>query len=403
MKVIRGYKTELDSTNEQRIAFMKHCGAARFTYNWGLARSKEVYKTTGKRPSIETLHKELVALKQSDFPWMYEVSKCAIQEALRDLNNAYKNFFRKVALKKQGLWKGKCGFPKFKKRSKEIGSFRLYGHINVFENAVQLPRIGEVKLKERGYIPTQGKILNATVSEKAGRWYISVQMEVEQEPYQNTSMTAIGVDLGIKNLATLSDGKTFANPRALKHSLKKLSRLERQKSRHQKGSQNRKKTRRKIAKVYAHIANIRKDAAHKLTTYMTKNHALVAIEDLHVNGMLKNHKLAQAVSDSNFGEIRQQLEYKSNLYGTHLVVIDRFYPSSKTCSCCGWIATEQSLADRVFVCHDCGYVADRDYNAAKNIVAVGLTDTVNACGENVRRGDNFAVLGEAGTKRKDVA
>ena len=178
---------------------------------------------------------------------------------------------------------------------------------------------------------------------------VSVQVEEEQEKRAPTATSAIGVDLGVKVLATLSDGTIFENPRAFKHALKKLKRLERQKSRRKKGSKNRAHTRQTISRLHAHIANIRKDTAHKLTTYLCKNHALVAIEDLHVAGMLKNHCLAQAVSDSNFGEIRRQLEYKSAYYGAHLVLVDRFYPSSKTCSSCGYIKPELSLSERIYV------------------------------------------------------
>ncbi len=381
--VVRGYKTELDLNNEQRTACMKHAGASRFAYNWGLARSKEAYRTTGKRPTAMQLHRELNVLKQTDYPWMYETSKCAPQEALRDLETAYKNFFRRVELKKQGKWKGKLGFPRPKKRSKAIGSFRLTGSIHVYPDAIKLPRLGRLRLHERDFIPTSAKVLSATVSEQAGRWFVSIQVEEEQKKPVPTAATAIGVDLGIKTLATLSDGTTFENPRALKHALKKLKRLERQKSRRKTGSANRKKTCRKLAQQHARVATIRKDATHKLTTYLCKNHALVAIEDLHVAGMLKNHCLAQAVSDSNFGEIRRQLEYKSAYHGTHLVLVDRFYPSSKTCSGCGYIKPELSLSERTFVCEDCGMVLDRDLNAAHNLrmVAVSSIDTQNAYGE----------------------
>jgi len=375
MRVVRGYKTELDLNDEQRTACLKHAGVSRFVYNWGLARSKVAYRNTGKRPTAIDLHKELNKLKRTDFPWMYETSKCAPQEALRDLDKAYKNFFRRVELKKQGQWRGKLGFPKMKKKSKAIGSFRLTGSIKVFSHAVQLPRLGRVRLHEHEFIPVDAKVLSATVSEQAGRWFVSIQVEEEQEKPPPTATTAIGVDLGIKTLASCSDGKSFANPRALKHAQKRLRRLERQKSRRQKGSKNRKKTCRTLAKQHTRVANIRRDAAHKLTSYLSKNHALVAIEDLHVTGMLKNHKLAQAVSDSNFGEIRRQLDYKTSWYGVHLVVIDRFYPSSKTCSACGWIDEDQNLSDRVFVCEDCGSVLDRDENAARNILHEALRTT----------------------------
>src|SRR3989475_1960689 len=332
MKGVRGYRTELALNDEQRTACLKHAGVARFAYNWGLARSVEAYRETSKRPTAIALHRDLNKLKHTDYPWMYDVSKCAPQEALRDLDKAYKHFFRRVELKKQGKWKGKLGFPKMKKKSKAIGSFRLTGSIKVFSDAVQLPRLGRLRLHEHEFIPVDAKVLSATVSEQAGRWFVSIQVEEEQEKPPSTATTAIGVDLGIKLLATCSDGMTFENPRALMHAQKRLRRLERQKSRRTKGGKNRKKTCRTLAKQHARVANIRKDAAHKLTCYLSKNHALVAIEDLHVAGMLKNHRLAQAVSDCNFGEIRRQLEYKAEWHGAHLVAIDRFYPSSKTCS-----------------------------------------------------------------------
>jgi len=307
---------------------------------------------------------------------------CAMQEALRDLETAYRNFFRRVALGKQGLWRGKLGFPKMKKKSKAIGSFRLTGSIKVFSGTVQLPRLGCLRLHEHDFIPTDAKVLSATVSEQAGRWFVSIQVEEEQEKPPPTATTAIGVDLGIKTLATCSDGKIFANPRALSHAHKMLRRLERQKSRRKKGGKNRKKICRKLAKQHARVANIRKDAAHKLSSYLCKNHALVAIEDLHVAGMLKNHKLAQAVSDNNFGEIRRQLEYKAFWQGVHLVIIDRWYASSKTCSGCGWVDENQDLSDRTFICQECGLVMDRDENAAINILNEALRTTGSYSGSH---------------------
>lgn len=382
MKVVRGYKTELDLNNEQRTACLKHAGCARFAYNWGLARAQEIYRTTGKRPTAIDLHKHLNALKPSEFPWMYEVSKCAMQEALRDLDHAYRHFFRKLRLRKEGKFRGKAGYPKFKKKSKAIGSFRLTGSITVFSDAVQLPRLGRLSLHEHDYIPTTAKVLSATVSEQAGRWYVSVQVEEEQELPQRTATSASGVDLGIKTLATLSDGTACENPRALKQTQKKLRRLARQKSRRAKGGKNRKKTVRKLAKQHARIAHIRKDAAHKLTSSLVKNYALIAIEDLHVSGMLKNHKLAQAVSDSNFGEIRRQLTYKAEWHGTHLVVVNRFYPSSKTCSACGYVKDALSLKERTYICESCGLVLDRDVNAAVNLVHEAMRTTASSAGSD---------------------
>lgn len=384
--IVQGYKTELDLSNEQRTACLKHAGCARFSYNWGLARAQEVYRTTGKRPTAIDLHKQLNALKPTDFPWMYEVSKCAMQEALRDLDNAYRHFFRKLKLRKEGKFRGKVGYPRFKKKSKAIGSFRLTGSIKVEARAIQLPRLGCLRLKEQDYLPTSAKVLSATVSEQEGRWYVSVQVEEEQDLPPRTAATAIGVDLGIKTLATLSDGTKVSNPRALKQAQKKLRRLERCKARRAKGSQNRKKAIKQLAKQHARIAHTRLDASHKLTSYLVKNHALIAIEDLHVSGMLKNHKLAQAVSDSNFGEIRRQLTYKAELHGTHLVVIDRFYPSSKTCSACGYVKAQLPLQERTYLCESCGMVLDRDQNAAINLLHEALRTTASsaeshACGE----------------------
>ncbi len=403
MKITRGYKTELDLNDEQRTACLKHAGASRFANNWGLSHSLEAYRTTGKRPTALALHRELNKLKKTEYPWMYEVSKCAPQEALRDLEKVYKNFFRRVELKKQGKWKGKLGFPKMKKKSKAIGSFRLTGSIKVFADAVQLPRLGRLRLHEHDFIPRDAKVLSATVSEEAGRWFVSIQVEVEQEKPVPTATSAIGVDLGIKTLATLSDGKMFANPRALKRAEIRLRRLERQKSRRKLGSKNRKKTCKKLAKQHARIARIRCDAVHKLTTYLCKNHALAAIEDLHVAGMLKNHKLAQAVSDSNFGEIRRQIEYKSSWHGVHLVVVDRWFPSSKMCSACGWIDEDQDLSDRTFICHQCGLVIDRDLNAAINILHEALR-TTGSFSESYAYGERSAgnIDGRCGTPLVEV-
>ncbi|MGB8347764.1 MAG: transposase [Ktedonobacteraceae bacterium] len=250
MNVVRGYKTELDLNHVQRTLLLKHAGAARFAYNWGLDRKIAAYDAGEKVPTAIDLHRELNALKQTELAWMYEVSKCAPQEALRDLDRAYANFFRKVKAKKTGKYKGKLGFPKFKKRSKAIGSFRLTGSIKVFSDAVQLPRLGGLRLKERGYLPVSAKMLSATVSEQAGRWYVSVQVEETiPDPVAPTG-SPIGVDLGIKTLATCSDGTTFANPRAIKHAHKRLRRLERQKSRRTKGGKNRAKIRKILAKTH---------------------------------------------------------------------------------------------------------------------------------------------------------
>jgi putative transposase len=346
-----------------------------------LTKKIEAYKKGEKVPTAIDLHRELNKLKKTELSWMYQVSKCAPQEALRHVDKAYDNFFRKVKLKKQGKFTGKVGFPKFKKKRREIGSFRFTtGAMKVFPDAIQLPRLGKLRLKEHNYLPVDAHILSATVSEQAGRWFVSVQVEEEQQEPVKAATTAIGIDLGILTLATCSDKVEFANPRALKKKLKKLKRLQRSHSRKQKGSKNRGKSRKRLAVLHARIANIRKDALHKFTTHVCKNHAHIGIEDLHVAGMLKNHHLAQAIADSGFGEIRRQLTYKAVKFGTRLVVIDRFYPSSKTCSVCGYILEKLDLKVRVWTCPNCGTVHYRDDNAAKSILAVSLTDSLNACG-----------------------
>jgi transposase len=271
MLITRGYKTELDLNNQQITACKKHAGVARFAYNWGLKRKQEDYRQTGRSISAMELHRELNALKQTDFPWMYECSKSAPQEALRDLDNAFSHFFRRCQLKKEGQWKGKAGYPRFKTKRKGLGSFRLTGAINVYEKAIDLPRLGRLRLKEGGYLPTSGvHILCATVSEEAGRWFVSVQVEEEApEPLAATGHP-IGVDLGIKTLAQCSDGMAIENPKALRRELKRLKRLHRRLSRKQKGGKNRAKARLRLARKYARVAHIRRDALHKGTSRLTR-------------------------------------------------------------------------------------------------------------------------------------
>ncbi len=370
--VKRGYRVELDLNKEQVTACRQHVGAARFAYNWGLARKQEAYKNHEKYPTAIDLHRELNVLKKIDYPWMYEVSKCAMQEALRNLDKAFEGFFARCQLKKQGKWKDKCGYPRFKTKKRGLGSCRFTGQIHVYPDAIQLPRLGLLRLKERNYLPVNSKVMSATISEKAGRWYVSVSVEVEQTKPMPATGNVIGVDLGIKTLATLSDRRTFDNPKALTSNLKRLRRLSRQHSRKVKGSQNRKKATRKLARQHAHIANIRRDALHKATSAIvaktkpeSERPSVIVLEDLNVQGMLKNRSLSLAISDVGMYEFKRQLRYKAEQAGITIKEVARWYPSSKTCSSCGTIREELALSERVFVCFDCGYVADRDYNAAR--------------------------------------
>src|SRR5215469_8733772 len=388
----RAYKTELDLSDRQVTACKQHAGAARWAYNWGLRVKQARYKATKKSPTAIELHRELNALKKTDVPWMYTVSKCAPQEALWNLDAAFHHFYRRCALKKQGKWKGKLGYPQFKTRKKGLGSFRLTGRIVVSEKAIVLPRLGRLRLKEREYLPTSSavQILSATVSEQAGHWYVSLQVEEEQAVPENTG-PVVGIDLGIKSLATLSDGTVIPNPRFLKRRLKKLKRLQRVVSRRPKGSKNRKKTVRKLAKLHRQIKNQRSNSLHQVTTRLAKTKSVLVIEDLHVAGMLKNHRLAQAIGDVGFYEFKRQLLYKASWYGSRVILADQWEPSSKRCSRCGWLDEDLTLSDRTFHCEPCGLILDRDLNAAINLaqLAGSPSDSQNACG-----------AAGAGTRRK---
>jgi transposase len=240
--MVRGYRGELDLNNAQKTLCRKHAGAARWAYNFGLRRKQEAYKAGLKTPTAIDLHREINALKPSE-PWMYAVSKCAFQEGLRDLDAAFKHFFRKCRLKKTGTWKGSCGYPRFKSRKKAIGGARFTGSIWVSPDAIQLPRLGVLRLKEHGYFPLGGKISSATIREQAGRWYVSICVHEQEEASQAATGTVIGVDLGVKTLATLSDGRTFENPKALRKKITALKRASRRHSRKAKGSRNRQKAR----------------------------------------------------------------------------------------------------------------------------------------------------------------
>ena len=383
VSVARAYKTELDLNDRQTTACKRHAGAARYAYNWGLARKQEAYKTTGKSPTAIDLHRELNALKQTELPWLYQVSKCAPQEALRNLDRAFADFFRRCKLKQEGKLKGKLGYPQCKTKKKGLGSFRLTGSITIFSDAIQLPRLGRLRLKEHDYLPiARVKILSATVTEQAGHWYVSVQVEQEHAVLANTG-PAVGVDLGLKRLATLSDGAIEENPHHLQQHLRKLKRLQRAVARKQNGSQNRKKAARCLGAQYRRVANQRTNTLHQLTSRLAKTKSVIVIEDLHVSGLQKNHTLAQAISDVGWGEFRRQLAYKAAWYGCRVIVADRWFASSKTCSGCGWVDGYLTLANRTFRCQVCGLVVDRDLNAAKNLekLAESSPDSLNACGE----------------------
>ncbi|WP_220191541.1 RNA-guided endonuclease InsQ/TnpB family protein [Ktedonospora formicarum] len=374
--MVHGYRGELDLNNAQKTLCRKHAGAARWAFNYGLRRKQEAYKAGQKTPTAIDLHREINALKPSE-PWMYDVSKCAFQEGLRDLDAAFKHFFRKCHLKKEGTWKGKCGYPRFKSRKKAIGGARFTGSIRVFPDAIQLPRLGRLRLKEHGYFPLNGKISSATIHEQAGRWFVSICVHEEKEASQPATGDIIGVDLGIKRLATLSDGRTFENPKALRKKITALKRTSRHHSRKAKGSRNRQKARQRLSQMYARIANVRTNALHQATAQIvarTKPDAerprVIVLEDVHIAGMLKNRRLSRAIADVGMYEFKRQILYKAEQAGVKVLLASRWEPSSKTCSWCGWINEALTLSDRVFVCLECGNVQDRDANAANNLAAL---------------------------------
>lgn len=369
--MLLGFKTELKVNNKQRTQLAKHSGTARDAWNWGLALTKEILDHNKANPEIRIkfpsaidLHKWLVAIRKVEKPWYYEVSKCAPQYALRALREAWDRCFKKVS-----------GVPIFKKKGRD-DSFTLDGTIKVVgHHKIQVPVIGVIKTYERltvGYRPKY-----VTISRQGDRWFISYKIEVIAQLTDKLT-EIVGVDLGVKYLATLSTGEVIEGALYYRQAEKRLAKLQREVSRKVKSSNNRAKAVVKLALAHARVANIRKDMLHQLTSYLSKNHAVVGIEDLNVSGMLANRKLAKAIADMGFYEFRRQLEYKCELYRSELVVIDRWLASSKTCSNCGSIKESLSLAERIFNCEDCFFSLDRDLNAALNIERYALSSRVSA-------------------------
>ncbi len=349
---MKSFKTKLKVNNKQKTTLAKHAGVARHAYNWGLATCIAEYEEAKKRPSAITLHKRLVAEVKSINPWYYEVSKCAPQQALRDLERALKNF----------LTIPKIGFPKFKKKGKK-DSFYLDGSLKILQgNYIKLPRIGIVKTYE---ILPSVPVKNVRISKRAGEWYICFKYDYQPTPTAK-EREIIGVDVGINTLATCSDGTRFANVKAYKQAKKRLTRYQRRVVKKEPGSKNRAKAVKRLAKAHKKVADIRADTLHKLTTWLAKNHSTIVIEDLNVSGMLKNHKLASAIADCGFYEFKRQLSYKCEWYGSELVIADRFYPSSQICSHCRH-QQKMPLSVRTYECGNCGFKADRDFNAAVNL------------------------------------
>ena len=383
---MRSHRIELKLNDEQRSLCARSAGTSRYAYNWMLDKLTGEYEANkalatmyglSKVPSTMGTamdwHKEWNKLKKvAGYNWIYETSKCCGQEALRDLQVAYNKFFKKLG-----------GYPKKKKKGVN-DSFRLTGAIRVGYDWVQIPGIGIVKLKEKGYAVGKDEQIDLpqiTVSRQADHWFVSFLLREEVpevtkatwDEITDDEYDVIGVDLGIKDLAITSYGETFHNPKAYKQKIQRLKRYQRSVSRKKKGSKNKKKAILKLARIHKQVADIRNDATHKMTTSVVKiKPKVLVIESLKPKNMSKNRKLASSILDSAFGKIKLQFQYKSEWNGIRLVMAPMFYASSKFCSSCGYKKEDLKLEDRDWVCPVCGEHHDRDVNAARNLRFFGL-------------------------------
>lgn len=370
------HKIALKPNNVQATYFARAAGTARFAYNWALAewqRQYEAWKAdnTLPKPSQAALRRQLNAIKREQFPWMLEVTKNAPQMAIIQLGDAFKNFFA-----------GRAWYPQFRKKGVHDRFTLTNDQFSVEGSRIRIPNLGWVRMRES--LRFAGKILSATVSRQADKWFVSLTVDTLDQSHlpEAENQGAVGVDLGVSALATLSTGEPpIPGPKAHTALLKRLRRLSRSLSRKQKGSANRRKAKAKLAGLHSRIGNIRADALHQLTTDLTRRFHTLGIEDLNVRGMVKNRHLSRAVSDMSFFEFRRQLEYKAAMRGGLVVVADRWFASSKTCSCCGHKLESLPLSVRNWTCPTCGTNHDRDVNAAINLKNMAVSSTVSACGE----------------------
>ena len=397
-------KVALDPTPAQERLMLSHAGAARFAFNAGLAHVKAALEVGEKLDwSFYSLqhwwnaNKDTLAVDADGVPWWRENSKEAANSGLRALASALSNWSKSRKGKRKGR---RVGFPKFKSKDRETPRFSYSTSgpgtcalIKGDPKALWLPRIGRVHCMENVIARVDGvRVIRMTISRRAGRWYAALTVERDDQTMKQAPKGgAVGIDLGVKQLATLSDGTVIPNPRALDARLKALRKAQQALSRKTMGSARRGKAKERVARLYARVTDARIDAINKATTMIARTYTTVCIEDLNVAGMVKNHHLARSVSDASLGEFRRQLEYKTMRTGASLRVVDRWYPSSKTCSNCGTVKAKLSLSERVYQCDVCGLSMDRDLNAAINIkVAGSAPETLNACGGDVRRADTVS-------------
>ena len=412
MSVYEAVKVRLDPTPRQLRLLASHAGAARFAYNAGLAHVKDMLEN-GEPPDWShyallrwwNANKDTLAVNPvTGVVWWSQNSKEAYSRALRDLAHGLSNWSKS----RKGQRKGKrVGFPRFKSKNTAMRfaySTNFTAPTASDPYGLKLPRIGRVHCMENVYKRVDGaRLVRVSVSYRAGCWYASLTVE-RDEPTTTKRVPkggAVGIDLGIKHLATLSDGTVIPNPRALDTRLKALRKAQQALSRKTMGSVRRRKAKERVARLHARVSDARMDAINKATTMIARTYTTVCIEDLNVAGMVKNHHLAKAVQDASFYELRHQLEYKTAKTGARLHFVDRWYPSSKTCSQCGSVKAKLSLNERVYRCEHCGLTIDRDLNAAINIMVAGSApETLNARGGDVRRADTPCRATQTPVKRE---
>lgn len=358
---LRAYKTELNPTYKQAQKMRAFVGAVQCVYNDALRQRIHYWDQDRGRISAFDQMKELTEAIQA-FPFLGEVPREALNAAIQNLDRAFAAFFRRV---KQGQ---KPGFPRFKSRYSPKG-FKFFTAVSVREGSISLPKLGWVKLHEEGYLPVgRVKIASGAVTLRGGRWFVSITVEADSaRECAKDAHDVVGVDLGLKEFLVCSDGRRFENPRHAGTQMRKLRRLQRAVSRKPKGSRNRRKAQARVSGLHMDVGFSRSDYLHKITTELAQRKSVVVIEDLNVAGMIRCGSLSSAIADVAWSEFRRQLEYKAQWYGCRVVVADRFFPSSKTCSVCGHVYDTLKLSERKWTCAECGATHDRDFNAAVNL------------------------------------
>ena len=400
--IYKSLKIRLEPNNKQLTSFKGHAGVSRHAYNNGLAYCNDLFSKKEKKPSAIDLHKWLVATIKKEYSWYYDYSKCSPQQALRDLETAYKSFHR--TQKKSGYSlkdkKGRLqGLPNFKKKGIK-DSFYLEGAIKIQDKKIKLPKIGWINLSEYAEVSI---IKNCVVSRVANDWFIA--FKIEYNPIKTEKKyKSVGVDLGIKTLATLSNGEEFKNLKPYKNAKKKLRKQQKEVSRRfikgtKNQSSNYKKSVLKLSKTHKTISDVRKDSIHKLTTHLAKNFETVVIEDLAVKNMSKNHNLASAILDGGFFEFKRQLLYKKQWYKGSVIVANRFFPSSKLCSVCGIKNKNLKLSQRTLICEN-NHKLNRDLNASINLEKLAMSSIVSAFGDESSTDNSVQFVDELGIKHQ---